>query len=53
MEVNFFFIIICRSVVSASEAAKAGIPLNDYQDNSQVCTYFECSKGFPFLTLGL
>lgn len=30
-----------RSVGSASEAAKAGIPLNQYQDCSQVCTNFK------------
>lgn len=29
---------LCRSVASASEAAKAGIPMDTYQDSSQVCT---------------
>ena len=33
--------VLCRTVTSANEAAKAGIPLNYHQDNAQVCTKFE------------
>lgn len=36
--VTMFKLVRCRSVASASEAAKVGIPLGHYQDCSQVCT---------------
>ena len=41
-------LIPCRTIASASEAAKAGIPLDNYQENSHVCTNFEHLNRFPF-----
>ena len=44
-----FFFFFFRSVGSASEAAKAGIPLNQYKDCSQVCTNFKHKISFLFI----
>lgn len=49
LNVQFSFgLFLCRCVASASEAAKAGIPLDYYQDSSQVCTNFKHLKDFLF-----
>jgi len=41
-------LVFCRSIASVSEAAKAGIPLDQYQAYSQVSTCFKHQISFLF-----